>query len=283
MVENYWTALAETISDVKSIELYEGGTIVIKREEAGTGNSLLRNGEKRGKVRFLSRRAMCRLLFVVAETTVNFASMMTLTYGRVYPRSGKDVKSDLNRLLTAMRTRYARAGQKAPSYLWFLEFQRRGAPHIHVLITVLPGDIMTRKDFAKMWRVAQKLEIRLREEGYEDREIAKEVKKVEAVHGHLRAWEAIRSERGATRYVAKYALKTKQKNIPTDFQDVGRFFGWSRDVAADIQPVAELSVTEDDLRELLEMNGHMVAGFDVLPKYVFGGLQSRQSEVSRET
>lgn len=274
--------LAEKISDVKSIELYQGGTIVIKREEMGTGNNLPENGEKRGKVRFLSRRAMCRLLFVATETKVGFVSMMTLTYGKMYPRSGTDVKADLNRFLTATRTRYTRAGEEAPSYLWFLEFQRRGAPHIHVLISVLPSAIMMRRDFARMWRVAQKLAIRLREEGYEDQVIINETKRLEAVHSHPKAWEPIKSEKGATRYVSKYALKTKQKTVPTDFQDVGRFFGWSRDVVAGIEPDAELSVTEEDIRGLLETNEHKAATFDVLPKYIFGGLQSK-GNVSRET
>lgn len=281
-MENYWVSLAEKISDVKSIELYPGGTIIVKRNEVGAGNNLPESGGKRGQVRYLSRRAMCRLLFVTSETKVSFLSMMTLTYGKVYPTSGKDVKADLNRLLTAMRARYTRSGKNAPSYLWFLEFQRRGAPHIHILLTVLPGEGMTRRDFAKMWRVAQRLVIRLGEAGYGDEAIDSEKRKVEAVHGHSRSWEAIKNDKGAVRYVAKYALKTRQKVVPTDFQDVGRFFGWSRNVASGIFPASEIAVTEDDLRYLLEMNGHRVAGFDVLPKYVFGAL-SQKGNVSRET
>jgi len=282
LTENYWTTLAETISDVKAIEIYGGGTIVVKRNEMGAGGNLPDSGERRGKVRSLSKRAMCRLLFVVTETRVQFGSMITLTYGKVYPTSGVDVKEDLNRLLTSIRARYKRASQVTPSYLWFLEFQRRGAPHVHVLITASPCSTMTREDLAKMWCAAQKLEGRLVKAGYGEEERAKERKKVVAVHMHKKTWEAIKSQNGATRYVSKYALKTKQKVVPKNFQDVGRFFGWSRDVASGIFPAAEVSVSEEDLRDLLKRNGHKTAGFDVLPKHIFGALQS-SNNVSRET
>jgi hypothetical protein len=61
--------------------------------------------------------------------------------------------------------------------------------------------------------------------------------------------EAIRKPDGAARYAVKYASKMRQKAVPTDFRNVGRFWGHSKDVT----PVARESIqcTEDDVRELL--------------------------------
>lgn len=159
----------------------------------------------------LSKKSRQRLAFVANNTRVVFATMITLTYPKVYPNNGAKVKRNLNTFLVWCRRRFA-----SPSYIWFLEFQKRGAPHIHILLdTPLPQD--------KGERIALFKEVSEKWYGI-------------AACGdllHLTAGtrcERIRKVDGAARYCLKYAYKTEQKCVPQGFRDVGRFWGCSRDV-----------------------------------------------------
>lgn len=174
----------------------------------------------------LSKKSRRRLAFVVNNTNVVFRTMITLTYPKEFPCDGKDVKKHLNAFLVWCRRRFAR-----PSYVWFLEFQKRGAPHIHVLLD---------------WPMPQTKAARCLMYG----EVSQ---KWYAIVGsadprHLRAGtrcEHIRKVDGAARYCLKYCYKMKQKCVPQAFRNVGRFWGCSRDVPPkepQIIPIDEGSV-----------------------------------------
>lgn len=174
----------------------------------------------------LSKKSRQRLAFVANNTRIVFRSMITLTYPKEYPTDGKSVKAHLNAFLVWARRRFV-----SPSYLWFLEFQKRGAPHIHILLDYpMPQDDVQRfnlfQSVSKKW--------------YETVDSGDLL--------HLMAGtrcERIRKPDGAARYCLKYAYKTKQKCVPVGFRDVGRFWGCSRDVppeVARVWPIDELSV-----------------------------------------
>lgn len=161
-------------------------------------------GGKRGKVTELSRKSLQKLAFYAQNTDVCFTTIITLTYPGEYPKSGKEIKEHLNRFLAWMRGKF-----KSIQYLWFLEFQSRGAPHFHVLLDLLLTGY--KSEISTAWYKAV---------GSGDER-------------HLRAGtntEKIRKVDGAARYAAKYAAKREQKSVPGDFADVGRFWGASRKV-----------------------------------------------------
>jgi hypothetical protein len=107
--------------------------------------------------------------------------------------------------------------------LWFLEFQKRGAPHIHVL---MGKDVeIDREWFASTW---------FRIVGSND---AKHYR----VHLHAKQWQKVYSEDGCERYVAKYAHKTFQKVVPEGFENVGRFWGHPHHVKPVVYAVAQLN------------------------------------------
>ncbi len=82
---------------------------------------------KRGKINAFSDNSCKRLKFQLRNTVHLFDGMVALTYPADFPYDGKIVKRDLD----VMRKRVARRGMAA---LWVLEFQGRGAPHMHVLV-----------------------------------------------------------------------------------------------------------------------------------------------------
>lgn len=207
---------------VEAIELYRRDVIVI-REERG-GEKAVR--AKRREITYLSRASRQRLAFVACNTSCRFETMITLTYPRNFPTDGKLVKRHLNRFLQWSRRRWS-----GLQYLWFLEFQKRGAPHIHILLDVVrvADDI---RDVASAW--------------YEIVDSGDEL--------HRRAGtrtEGIRKIDGAARYAVKYAMKTRQKTVPPEYRNVGRFWGMSKGV----NPVKTTSWECDD-RSLRSMLAH---------------------------
>jgi len=131
--------------------------------------------------------------------------LITLTYPYKYSRDGRAVKKHLNTLLTHLRRDYP-----GIRYLWWLEFQSRGAPHIH-LITTCPVPGVTY--IGPLWYHI----------------VGSGNKK------HLRAGTQVRYFFGTElghEIAEKYARKLDQKEKPRGSSNVGRYWGSSRDLIA---------------------------------------------------
>jgi hypothetical protein len=178
-----------------------------------------------------SRKSRIRLAFVAANTPIDFVTFTTLTYPAEYPTDGRVVKEHLDTFL-----QWQRKDQACPAYLWFLEFQRRGAPHIHIL-TNKPVHY-TRKLYAQLrFRVASNWYTIVGSEDYRHRVAGTSV-------------ERVRKRDGGIRYALKYAFKMRQKKPPPEMLKVGRFWGCSRDVMPEQPPLVQC--TEDDIRGTLQ-------------------------------
>lgn len=210
-----------------------------------------------------SKRSRLNLARTVYATDVEFNSMMTLTYGDEFPHDGKKCKRDLNRFLVWFRYHYG------GDYLWFWEFQKRGAPHCHILLAEKYPGTKGHKAFAQAWVRACKLDpdhIALDQKtgiryDYADR--------VYRFHCRKKAWEPVREKEGAKRYALMYAVKPKQKAVPAKYQNVGVFWRASRGVTKSVRVRAEYPLGNDELRAILKMTGHSAAKLPFIPKNLF--------------
>jgi len=237
------------IPPIKGVKVYRQDVVVIR--EAGYGSP---DPPTRGEILEFSKKSRKRLAFVACNTDVVFKTMITLTYPAEFPSDGKTVKNNLRAFLEWL-TRDLGA---RPSYLWFLEFQKRGAPHFHLLIdwelpviwreeTVnIDGHTITRKRPSQDHRDQVKW--------FRHRVSATWYRIVgSGDYKHLQAGtrtERIRKPDGAKRYATKYAYKMRQKAVPPEYRNVGRFWGCSKDVLP--VPRQEHRCTEDDVRGTLE-------------------------------
>lgn len=247
---------------VTALQFFGQGVVKVKREsvlDSGSGPG----GGPRRAIKYLSARARSYLAFCVAATEIEFHSMMTLTYGTPYPTDGAVCKAHLNALLTRMRNTHP-----GFSYVWVLEFQKRGALHYHVLTTIDSPGAWMRKDVAYKWA-------RITAPSTWASDVSEEVdsnyrKQVYKVHKHKEAWSAIREENGATRYITKYALKMDQKEVPEEFDNVGRFFGMSRKVTKNARKPVTMLIDNEGLQILLEVEKHKTSEWGVSPRFLFG-------------
>lgn len=211
---------------IVGIEIYKTD-VVVKRQ--GLNNTP--PPSVRGKVIRFSKPSRRRLAFVASNTTVPLRTMITLTYPGEYPSDGKTVKLQLRQFLTWLQKETGGC-----DYLWFLEFQQRGAPHFHIL-TDWPLPRARANKVLWYGKVAKK---------WYDLVGSGDLR-------HLQAGtrtETLRSKEGGARYAVKYAQKMKQKNVPEAYQDVGRFWGHTRAVKP--EPQQQHRCTEDDVRGMLE-------------------------------
>lgn len=231
---------------VVGFELYHNGTCKVMYEAYSVPDGTPK--PKRGVIKYLSQKSRNKLALVVTETQVRFRSILTLTWPKVYPRDGREVKKLLNRVLNWIRRNLE------CEYLWFLEFQARGAPHIHIL---LETEVRKREKLANYWsRVVTDDE--------------SERRKVRRVHSHSRQWQNVQKPDGARRYATKYATKTEQKTVPLSYQNVGRFWGASRTVTESIPEPQTLRCTEWSLRMLLAGTNHRCKNWQKIPSTIFG-------------
>lgn len=183
-------------------------------------------GAVRGEIEYLSGKSRRRLALVAGNSPIVFRSFVTVSYPGEFPCDGKLVKKHLHALLAALRRRCGKL-----EYLWFLEFQRRGAPHLHLFLDhALPEPLSVMQ--RKAGRVRKECRVNWESQDWISARWYEIVGSGD--ERHLRAgaaWEVIEKPDGAARYVAKESYKTFQKVVPKDFQNVGRFWGVSRNVS----------------------------------------------------
>lgn len=179
--------------------------IVVKCLLRGGASKANPGGGVRQKITEWSRksRTACELhIRNLAEGKV--ANFLTLTYPAEYSTDGRVVKKHLE-LMRKWLTYHGVNG------VWFLEFQRRGAPHYHIFLDRdIPGGV---EAVARQW---------FNVVGSGDE------KHLEWHLGTLSGrpcLEPMRKPHAASWYASKYATKAEQKAVPPEYQSVGRFWG----------------------------------------------------------
>jgi hypothetical protein len=136
----------------------------------------------------------------------DFKAFGTLTYPATYPKSGQAVKNHWRAFIERLR----RSGWlNDGSIFWWMEFQERGAPHFHFLVTTWIG---------KTWVAVNWAEI------------------TQGNPESCSRVEGIRHNDRIGNYVRKYMQKAEQKEIPSDFVGVGRMWGISGPKFVDGKP-----------------------------------------------
>lgn len=155
---------------------------------------------KRSKITKFTKRSKRRLRHIVRNSEDIWKVWIDLTYPENYPLDGKICKAHLNAFLQFLR-------RKGVLYLWRLEFQERGAVHFHLLASVF----IDMNEIKECW-------YKIVGSGDEK---------------HYKAGTSVdwlKSKRQLYYRVQKYLLKDDQSIVPENFQNVGRFWGSSRNI-----------------------------------------------------
>ena len=202
---------------------------------------------KRGKVGAFSTTAARRLGWAYSQGP--WVGMITLTYPGGVPVTYEEFARHRHAFLVRLK-------RQSVKYLWVLEWQRRGVPHLHVWVD---RDLET--ETVKTETVRRKLTDRIRQTKTVRQNLtdetcpqwkdiichwisvigATENEDAYKVGLHPKTWCAWEVRVG-NNYASKYANKREQKGLPTGIEHYGRWWGVSRDTIA---PHYETEVDEE--------------------------------------
>lgn len=189
-----------------TVTSYRGGSYSELRPPPGRGRP--GGGGPRGQITDFSKASRRRLLRLVNQIDKGRTAkplFLTLTYPAAWPKDPRVWKNHLKAFRERMRRKYG----KFPA-IWRLEFQKRGAPHFHLLI------------FAEM--DLNRLYLFLSRAWYE---VVGSGDDKHLLAGTQAA--RVKSWRGVKSYAAKYMGKLEQ--LQEGVQLTGRFWGtWYRDL-----------------------------------------------------
>lgn len=214
---------------------------------------------KREAITERSKKARKRLHWTVSNTETPIIGMIVLTY-RDPPWSGKVVKRQLGDFFDLLRRRWA----KKIEWLWWMEFQARGAVHIHILTS---GSIHNEMQTRKVWRKKKERDGTLKRVertiycGAEYDWMADRWLRIIRAEFDARSrrwsaggiWEVWDTPCGAARYASKDAYKNHQTRIPKNFQDCGAWWHRSRGFKTPVM-LAEVIGGESAVRQVLKIS-----------------------------
>lgn len=175
---------------------------------------------ERGRITEFSDASRRRMQWSLRECVFGWTikSFVTLTYPAEFPENGKEFKLHFKRLLDSLQYR-----RKGIRLFWFLEFQKRGAPHLHIYSSrTIDWEILQ-----LLWDAASY-----------------------GLGG--RSWvnpPTERQRRKPWKYALKYSSKLEQKTVPDFISNPGRFWGWRNRPPA---IAAKVSTYWEDIRGLVE-------------------------------
>lgn len=214
-------------------------------------------GGQRRIIERLTMDARRRLNFMARNYSEGMRLFITLTMPgdeRLVVRDGAMLK----RILHGWLKWYVRA-YPGTRYLWFLEFQKRGAPHVHIFTDVVNDSqyiaCILRRRCVNAWIDYQKKYNNDAWEKffYDDWDGMEEAESDHRKHGcHV---EIIRLPHMVAAYCSKESSKMIQKKVPKKFINVGRFWGHSRNFKK-VNPKKYYMPMKDD--------GALMAGLDVM-------------------
>lgn len=183
---------------------------------------------RRGRVREFSKRSRRRLMQEARDFEqlgIRPHYMQTLTYPgsfEVVVRDGRQAQRHLKAFRKRLERYFEREGISRWGGLWFEEFQRRGAPHFHILLWGAGIEAIDIKAFQK-WTAQAWADIVNHPDEHEYAKHVKAGTRTEKLHEQ------------DFRYAVQYMQKAEQKRVPEGFRNVGRFWGvWNEEQAAPI-------------------------------------------------
>jgi hypothetical protein len=181
-------------------------------------------GGDRSEIETFSRESRYRLLRCLHTLTFHHMTFITLTYPREFPTDSRIYKAHLKEYRRRFEERYG----KIPG-VWRLEFQKRGAPHYHILY--LDAPFIPVREWSALWAdVTHSKSENHRKNGVDLKLI------VPGSESKLIAF-----------YVAKYVGKVDETTAKNQQRKPGRWWGkWN---VEEVQPIE----VEIDLNEAIAL------------------------------
>jgi hypothetical protein len=243
----------------------------------------------------ISKKSIRNAIEILTNSDPELNSMIVCTYPEQYPDDGRIVKAHHKGLLEAIRRKLDDF-----SYFTAIEYQSRGAPHLHIAISINLADIgsvvdLKRKKAGRRFPTFQTVKLQqdwlfetwleiiskpdiayngetLEWSGIDEDDRAAMEKAYHQYNAGF-SWEVMRDKDGAKKYLVKEltGLKRYQKAIPEGFKNPGRHFLYSHDMIFDDKNGVTFILDDLELRQHLEKSGWKFCPSPekILPKFLW--------------
>lgn len=222
-----WLVNRPYLGKSHGITIYEGGNLVHLQVPKFKSKAIYKEGRNRGKIgefSYKSRQRLMRKIAMIDSRAAGLPVFLTVTYPEEWSSDWEDWKRHLHNFRRDLVRRYLGVWG-----VWKMEFQKRGAPHFHLMLWGLPEIKGTEhvREGKLCWRVlpGHSCESDLEVFNWLNETWFRVVGSQDAKH--LAAGinlEPVQSWRGVTSYVSKYLGKTAGGEfVPVEF--TGRFWG----------------------------------------------------------
>jgi len=210
---------------LEKVEVYRLD-IKVKKQVSAKKKDRQFEGVNKKEIMEFTQNSERNLMFICRNSGHHIRSQIALTYHFNIPANGVELKKQMNCFLIAIQRQYGKL-----YYLWVLEFQERGAPHFH-FFSSLPQDDVICRVVGRIWnRVVKESEQHLR---------------FQQDSRSMISWKMTSGKYLSNSYISKQ----KQKQVPENFQNVGRFWGASRNMKPE-KEILFLSDQENRLDNML--------------------------------
>ena len=196
--------VAENISlPEREVQYFKAGARVIFHHKFGSKPKDERNQiyGKRGSITEYTPRTAFRLSLHLSEFGELYENEITLTYPSEFPMDGKILRKHRRKMMDKLKY----YGVK--EYTTCLEFQSRGAPHIHILLDKWIGKEKLKRAWSKIVCSGDPLH---------------------EIHGA--AIYKITDMTKTKVYMSSYAKKKDQKKVPPGYENVGKWWTSNRSI-----------------------------------------------------
>jgi hypothetical protein len=187
----------------REVQYFKAGARVIyhlpSRRKSENMNNL--KTINRGKITEYTPRTAFRLSLHLSEYGELYENEITLTYPDEFPMNGEKVREDRHAMIRKLRK------HGMTEYTTCLEFQARGAPHIHIMLDKWIAKEWLKKTWSKIVCSGDPLH---------------------EIHGA--AIYKITDMTKTKVYMSSYAKKKDQKKVPEGYENVGKWWTSNRSI-----------------------------------------------------
>lgn len=262
---------------VVAVEVYRNDVRVVRASQSRKG------GGKKEKIKEISMSSIKNAKHIIANSEPDLPSLMTFTYPETFPGDGRIVKTHFRAIEHRARRRFGKF-----SYFACVEYQKRGAPHLHVGASIDLEKLGEVVELTRMGDWDRKPKFQTHKptqdwlfkawlgviggsgefgwKGLPDTD----VEAMSNAYYYCNAgvsWEMMKKDNGAKLYLVKElsALKGYQKKVPKGFKNPGRHFLYSRDMKPVV--VETFPVSDKLVRKMLREIGWKWLPGDDRPLY----------------
>lgn len=209
-------------------------TVYADMLQVKTPHQNMQGGGRRGACKGFSDDSRRRLVYKLAQLSLGglHVYFVTLTYPAVYASDWQVWKNDLDNFRKAIERRFS----QADGVIWREEFQKRGAPHFHlILVCSKPLPSLAKAIVSQIWaRVVQEGYI---SSGGEYEAYSEHFQKHKRVGTQVKQMDG---RKAIKCYVSKYIAKCEDNTRPTEW---GRSWGvWNMNGELDFSPVEQITL-----------------------------------------